>query len=536
LFDQNHIPRDGCLLWPHVILDAAIAVSCYTILFLLIWFATKRRDLTSLKVFVLTGAFILALGTTHAIAIVTLWYPTHWQISTIKLVTAPLSIGTAFALWQVMPFAMALPSTEQMHRVSTLLEHAVGERERFEEAHRDAKMDLESRVAARTAELEAQILQRQSAEATIRASEERWRSMIEASAVGIALTNEKQRFVAVNKAFQKMLGYSEEELLALGPIEITHEDDRRATREMIDHMMANRRTGYDVEKRYLRKDGTAIWVRFSTARAVDLESDFRGIPAIIEDITERKHAEDSLHEAREILVRVARLSTMGELSASIAHEINQPLGAIVANGNACRRLLAGAAPDIEQAQEAIREIISDGKRAGEVLTRVRALVTNTTPDRGAINVNDAIAEVLALTRHELRKNHVSVQLQLDPHVLRIDADKVQLQQVVLNLVMNGIEAMREIETRSRVLTLVSRNGPSRDVIVSVGDSGEGIDPTDRSRVFEPFYTTKADGMGMGLSICSSIVRAHGGRLSVAAGGPHGAVFHFTMPALKETQA
>ena len=167
--------------------------------------------------------------------------------------------------------------------------------------------------------------------------------MFEASAVGIALTDENQRFVAVNEAFQKMLGYTAEELRSLGPVEITHEDDRAATQEMIDHMLADRRAGYDVEKRYRRKDGTVIWVRVSTARPPDADSGLRGIPTIIEDITERKRAEDSMHEARDALLRVARLNTMGELSASIAHEINQPLGAIVANGQACLRFLGRSA-------------------------------------------------------------------------------------------------------------------------------------------------------------------------------------------------
>jgi PAS domain S-box-containing protein len=536
---QNYIPHGFCLLWQpgllwlHVLSDAVIALSYYTIPIALIWFVTKRHDLAFRGIFVLTGAFILACGTTHLMGIVTLWYPAYWLDGMIKLFTALVSICTAFAMWQVMPLALALPGTEQLKRVNSSLEHAIGERQRAEAALRDANAGLENRVAARTAELEAEVAQRRNAEATLRASEERWRGMFEASAVGIALTNEQQRFVAVNGAFQKMLGYSEAELLVLGPVEITHEDDRRATREMIARMMADRRTGYNVEKRYLRKDGTIIWVRVSTARAADPDSSLRGIPTIIEDITERKRTEDSLAEARETLVRVARLSIMGELSASIAHEINQPLGAIVANGNACRRLLAGPEPDIEEAREAVQEIISDGRRASEVVARVRALVRNTAPERRLLDVNEVIGEVLALARHELSKNRVSVETHLDPHVPCIHADKVQLQQVMLNLVMNGIEAMREIETRPRMLTLASGNGSNHDVMVSVEDSGGGIDPADLSRVFEPFFTTKAEGMGIGLSICNSIVRAHGGRLAVIAGVPHGAVFRFTLPALAE---
>jgi PAS domain-containing protein len=169
----------------------------------LIWFVTKRRDLAFRGIFVLTGAFILACGTTHVMGIVTLWYPDYWLDGTIKLFTALVSIGTAFAMWQVMPLAVALPSTEQLKRADSSLEHAIGERQRAEEALRDANAELENRVAARTAELEAEIAQRRNAEATLRASDERWRGMFEASAVGIALTDENQRFVAVNERFRK---------------------------------------------------------------------------------------------------------------------------------------------------------------------------------------------------------------------------------------------------------------------------------------------------------------------------------------------
>jgi PAS domain S-box-containing protein len=256
--------------------------------------------------------------------VLTLWYPDYWLDGMVKLFTAVVSIFIAAAMWWVMPKALAMPSMAQLEDANRRLQHEIGERERAEAALRDANAQLEQRVAARTAELEGEVAQRRCTEETLRASEQRWRSMFEASAVGIALTDENRRFVAANKAFQEMLGYSEEELCRVGPIEITHEDDREATREMLDNMLLGRSSGYHVEKRYQRKDGTVIWVRVSTAQAPEPGSTRRGIPTIIEDITERKRAEDAFQEARDALLRVTRLSTMGELSASIATKSTSP--------------------------------------------------------------------------------------------------------------------------------------------------------------------------------------------------------------------
>jgi PAS domain S-box-containing protein len=407
--------------------------------------------------------------------VVTLWYPASWTDGLIKLVTALISVGTAFAMWQVMPVALALPSTAQLERANGLLEYEIGERRRAAAALRDSNAELERRVRERTGELEVEVTQRRRTEQTLRASEERWRSMFESSAVGIVLVDEDQRIVAANGAFQKMLGYTAEELALLGPIEITHEDDRQTTQDLIKEMLTDRQFGYDIEKRYLRKDGTVVWARVSTARPPDPNSELRGIPAIIEDITERRRAEDAMQGARDALLRVARLNTIGELSASIAHEINQPLGAIVANGQACLRFLARPVADLEEAREAVEEMVNDGRRASEVLKRVRALGKNTSPERKPLSVNEAIDEVLALTRQELRTYGVSVQTELDRNLPSVDADRVQIQQVVLNLVMNAIEAMRETDTRARTLCLKSRCDEHQDVIVHIADNGAGLD-------------------------------------------------------------
>ena len=537
IFSQNSfIPHGFCLawepglLWLHVVSDSVIALSYYSIPFAILYFISRRRDLAFRGIFALTGTFILACGTTHVMGVLTLWVPAYWLDGIIKLFTAIVSIGTAAAMWWVMPKALALPSMAQLEEANRRLQHEIGERERAQAALRDANAELERRVAARTTELEAEVAQRRRTEEILRASELRWRSMFEASAVGIALTDENRRFVAANEAFQSMLGYTEEELCELGPLDITYEDDREETRVMLDDILSGRQPEYHVEKRYRRKDGTVIWVRVSTARAPDRESRLRGIPTVIEDITERKHAEDALQEARDALFRVSRITTMGELSASIAHEINQPLSAIVSNGSACLRLLADPMLDIAEIKEAIADIIDDGRRASAVLSRVRQLVKKSIPKRALVDVNAAIAEVLSFARHELHRSQVATQTAFDPNLPPIVADRVQVQQVLLNLVMNGIEAMRGVVDRAKVMRIKSETAPPGTVTVTVEDTGTGFGNNDAENIFETFFTTKEQGMGMGLSISRSIVQAHGGRLWASSGAPCGAVFSFTLPA------
>jgi PAS domain S-box-containing protein len=535
LSPQDYMPHGMCFLWQpeliglHVASDSAIALAYYSIPVALGYFVWKRTDLAFPGIFVLTSLFILACGTTHIMGVWTLWFPDYRFDGGIKAVTALLSIGTAIAIWKVMPLALALPSTAQLERANQLLGGEINQRQRAEAALRDANAELERRVAARTADLQDEVFRRRSTEATLRASEERWRSMFEASAVGIAVLDRQHRFAAANAAFQKMIGYTGEELQSLSPPDITHEEDREATQGMIEDVQSGKGQDTPSEKRYHRKDGKVIWVRVSAARALDSNGALQSIPAIIEDITERKRAELDLHDAREALSRATRLTMMGELSASIAHEINQPLGAIIMNGNACQRFLAISPPDLDEVKDGLEAIVSDGNRASEVLSRIRGMLNNAAPERAQIDVNRAITEVLALTRHELQQYRVSVQDDLNPELPTIMADRVQLQQVVLNLVMNGIDAMRAVTDRLRVLTVRSQLDDRNNIVVSVGDSGVGLDAVSRERVFDTFFTTKSDGMGMGLAISKSIIEAHHGRLWAAPQSRFGAVFAFALP-------
>src|ERR1700738_1471 len=535
LSPQDYMPHGMCFLWQpelialHVASDSAIALAYYSIPVALGYVLWQRTDLAFPAFFVLTSLFILACGTTHLMGIWTLWFPDYRVDGGIKAVTALLSIGTAIAIWKVMPLALALPSTGQLERANGLLGTEIGQRQRAEAALRDANAELERRVAARTADLEEEVVRRRNTEATLRASEERWRSMFEASAVGIAVLDQQHHFAATNEALQKMVGYSGEELQSLGPLDITHQDDRETTQKLIEDMRNGKRQDVPTEKRYRRKDNKVIWVRVSAARALDSSSSLQGIPAIIEDITERKIAEVAWHDARDALSRATRLTVMGELSASIAHEVNQPLAAIITNGQACERFLGFSPPDLDEVKDAVGEIVRDGRRASEGLKRIRAMAKNTARERGQMDVNHAIAEVLALTRDELRRHRVAVQTDLRSKLPTIMADRVQLQQVVLNLVMNGIDAMRAVPDPPRVFTVRSQLNDQGNIVVNVADSGVGLDPANRDRIFESFFTTKPEGMGMGLAISNTIIEAHHGRLWAESGSPFGAVFGFTLP-------
>jgi C4-dicarboxylate-specific signal transduction histidine kinase len=246
------------------------------------------------------------------------------------------------------------------------------------------------------------------------------------------------------------------------------------------------------------------------------------------DETERVRANAAVQDVQAELARVARLTTMGELAASIAHDINQPLAAVVANGNAALRWLAHTPPNLKETKEALKGIIKEGNRASEVIGRIRALLKHHKPEYIGLDINDVIREVLTLAVSALRSRAVAVQTVLPtdlPHAL---GDRVQLQQVIMNLIMNGADAMNSITDRPRILRIGSKVDDG-GILITIKDSGSGIDEAIRHRIFDPLFTTKPTGMGMGLSICRSIVEAHGGRLWASPGRPHGTDFQFIIP-------
>ena len=644
------------LVWLHLISDALIALSYFSIPITLVYFIRKRRDLPFSWIFVCFGVFILACGATHAMEMWNLWHANYWLSGGVKAVTAMASVTTAVLLVRLVPRALALPSPET-------LRHEIAERRLAEEAIHRAKTELEFRVEERTAELKKanrvlldEIAQRQKTEQELRHSEGRFRLLVESvQDYAIFMLDPAGRITSWNAGAENIKGYRTEEIvgqhfsLFYSPVD----SERQLPRMDLDRAAAEGR--FENEAWRIRKDGSRFWANvvitavrdqngqllgfskiirdlsdrrraeeelLKLASLIEHSSDFIGIssldgdalflnpagqalvgldgdktvratkvadyvfgedqdkflhevwPAILEygewegemrfrhfrtgaaipmlqkifsikeadsdhllalatisrDITERKRAEEELRLAQAEVAHVARVMTMGELTASIAHEINQPLAAIVNNANACVRLLASQPPDLEEVRLAVTDISQAGTRAAEVISRVRSLLKKKTTARDRVDINEIILEVLGLVTGELEKHHISTQSDLHPDLTPVLADRIQLQQVVLNLIMNGIEAMTSLMGRPRRLLIRSRMRECGNVLVAVQDTGAGLDPQNASRIFDAFFTTKLAGMGMGLPICRSIVEAHGGRLLLAPNKSKGATFEFTIPA------
>ncbi|WP_028347733.1 PAS domain-containing sensor histidine kinase [Bradyrhizobium murdochi] len=314
-------------------------------------------------------------------------------------------------------------------------------------------------------------------------------------------------------------------------IQRIHPDDRGRVQRTIDRASS---AGKDFAHSYrlLMPDGSIKHVH-ATAHAMKDASGGVEFVGAVTDITARKRAEMELHEAQATLAHVRRVTALGELAASIAHEVNQPLAAVVTNAAACRRWLNRKPPDLKEARGTVEAIIKDGNRAGEVIQRVRALVSKATDQRAALHINDVINEVISLVQHELLIHQVSLRLELSPDLPLVIADRVQLQQVILNLVINGIEAMQPVADRPRELVIRTCQDETRQIVVTVKDCGVGLAAENAGRLFDAFFTTKSGGMGMGLSICRSIIGAHGGRLSASGNAGPGATFQFTLPVTQE---
>jgi PAS domain S-box-containing protein len=364
----------------------------------------------------------------------------------------------------------------------------------------------------------------------LRASEARFRTFVDHASDAFFLhEGERLNLIDVNRQACESLGYNRAELIGKHPRDFDASLDAASFARLATQVAAGETITFETLHR--RKDGSVFPVEVRVRQFQ--QGDKRFHLSLARDISERKRAEYALREidnalqtARTELAHVSRLTTLGELTASIAHEVSQPLGAMMASAAAGARWLAAEPPDIGEARAALDNIAADGKRAREVIARIRALAKRQAPRTDELDINQTIHQVFALTEHELRSHHIVLRTQLDSTLPRVAGDRVQMQQVLLNLIVNAIEAMSAVHDRPRELTIVSVQDGPNTLVVEVRDSGTGLDPERAERLFEAFYTTKAEGIGIGLSISRSLIEA-------GANEPHGAVFRFSLPASKE---
>jgi len=309
-------------------------------------------------------------------------------------------------------------------------------------------------------------------------------------------------------------------------LERTHPEDLALVERTI-HGASQDGKDFDFEHRLLMPDGSVKHLQIA-AHAAGKQSDKCEFIGSVMDITESKRAQEALRQAQAELAHITRITTIGELAASIAHEVNQPLAAIIVNGNGGLRWLADKSPNLDEAREALKRIVRDGNRAGEVITRIRALLKKAAPAKQPMDLNEAIREVIFLTQNAMDKNRVALRLELPPDLPNVFGDRVQLQQVILNLIVNAIDAMGTVEDRVRDLFIRTQRRGEGEVFVTVRDSGIGLDSASIEQAFTAFHTTKPSGLGMGLSISRSIVENHSGRLWATAHDGPGASFHFTL--------
>lgn len=416
----------------------------------------------------------------------------------------------------------------------------IDQRKKAEQALRKAHSDLEKRVEGRTSdlkksvdELQKEIVERKRAEEALRGSEEKYRTLTENLSVGVFRTTPgpKGNYIEVNSAYTKMFGFDDKkDLLSFYAYDLyQNPDDRdRFSKKMLkDGAVSNE------EIMLKRRDGTPF-VGSVTAVAVKYDNgEVRYYDGILEDITELRQAREEAQKRREEMAHLGRVATMGELAASLAHELNQPLTAIMSNAQAALRITAGDSLDLDEVRDILSDIVADDRRAGQVIQRLRSLFRKGEFEKVEVDINDLVQEVVSLINSEAIIRNVSIETILDRSLPPVPGDRIHLQQVIINFILNASEAMTDVDDAPRKIIISTIKEDEQRVKVGIRDYGIGIIEGNFNQIIEPFYTTKPEGMGMGLSINRSIIDAHFGRLWAENNPDRGTTFYFTLPIHEE---
>jgi PAS domain S-box-containing protein len=356
-------------------------------------------------------------------------------------------------------------------------------------------------------------------------------AVVESSHDAIVSKNLDGIITSWNTGAERLFGYAAEEAVGQNITLIIPPDRRDEERAIVEQLTRDERVDH-FETVRMRKDGSLLDVALTISPMKDAAGRIVGASKLARDITERKRAEEALRQAQADLAHMSRVTTMGELTASLAHEIRQPISAAVTNAKTCLRWLSRDEPDVAEACEAASRLVKDVTRAADIIGRISSLFKKDALQRELVDVNELIREMIVLLRSEASRFSISIRTELADGRPKVMADRVQLQQVLMNLMLNGIEAMVDMGTGGE-LTIKSQQGDNRQLLISVGDTGVGLAPEQAEQIFNAFFTTKPHGTGMGLRISRSIIESHGGRLWAANNSPRGASFYFTLPTKPE---
>jgi PAS domain S-box-containing protein len=416
----------------------------------------------------------------------------------------------------------------------------IDQRKKAEEALRKAHDDLEKRVEERTSdltksvdELRKEIVERRRAEEALRGSEEKYRTLTDNLSVGVfrSTPGPKGNYIEVNSAYIRMFGFENKEtLLSLYAYDLYQNPDDR---DKFSKKMLKDGAVKNEEIMFKRRDGTSFYGSATAVAVKDDDGQARYYDGILEDITELRQAKEEARKRREEIAHLGRVATMGELSASLAHELNQPLTAILSNAQAALRFIAGDSPDLAEIRNILNDIVADDRRAGNVIHRLRSLFRKGKVARIEVDINDLVQEVVSLINTEAMIRNVSIEKSLDRSLPSVLGDRIHLQQVIINFILNASEAMTDLAEAPRKIILSTSKADQKMVKVGIRDFGSGILKDNLNQIMEPFYTTKPEGMGMGLSINRSIIEAHAGRFWAENNPDRGATFYFTLPIYEE---
>ncbi|WP_245350338.1 PAS domain-containing sensor histidine kinase [Bradyrhizobium sp. UFLA03-84] len=516
--DGNYLPHGLCLLWEpalvwlHVVSDGLIAASYYSIPAALMYFASKRQDLPFPGVFGLFAAFIMACGTTHLLGAVTLWQPLYWVDGAVKGATALVSVPTAVALWYLLPRALALPSPAQLETANRNLLREIEEHRKTELQLREANLLLDERVRARTALLQ---------------------SILDTVPDAMVVIDASGIIESFSSTAERLFGYGADEVCGrnvamLMPPSYSEEHDRYIERYI--RTRERRIIGNVREVSGQRRDGTVFPMELSIGEV--LHADRQLFTGFIRDLSERRRANDRLQELQTELIHVSRLSEMGQMATMVAHELNQPLTAITNYMNGGVRLLESEGDPRARLREAMERSAAQALRAGRIIKRLRDFVSRGEIERRFEPVSALIAEAAELASLGIRQKDLLIEVDHVAPDAAILADRIQLQQVLFNLLRNAAEAVAEQEQRS---VAINARLDGSDVVISVIDNGPGISPEVQDRLFQPFVSTKENGMGVGLSICQAIIVAHDGRIWAEANPAGGTIFRIVLPRVQDTE-